>query len=265
MTFGLLGHQIGYSLSPVIHRLIAGKHFSYELFDIAPDDLEKAVIGELSVLSGFNVTIPYKQRIMQYCRDLDPLARKIGAVNTVQVRNGGWTGYNTDYLGFMQVIREHISDFLSLHPVLIGYGGVARAAVFGLETLGFHTVSVLGGESSRERADFIRAVTPQSSLQILEAFPDKNRLWINCTPVGSLKSPHIPENYILFNNGDILYDLNYAPSPTHLEELAAREGIRTLNGMRMLVCQAIEAQKIWRGNAKAEDIDIDAIIRSIRR
>ncbi|MCK4813089.1 MAG: shikimate dehydrogenase [Candidatus Marinimicrobia bacterium] len=265
MTFGLLGHQIAYSLSPIIHNMIAREHIDYRLFDISPDKLDKAVFGILSRLSGFNVTIPYKQRIMQYCQEFDPVAKKIGAVNTIHIKKAAWIGYNTDYLGFMRVIKKNIPDYLSYHPVILGYGGVARAVIFGLETLGFHAVSVYGGKQQQERETFIEAISPLLRMQVLDILPDIPRLWINCTPVGSVKIPDIPEEFIKFRPDDMLYDLNYAPYPTYLEQAANKQDILTINGIQMLIYQAIESQSIWMEKDAATDVDIDTIIHSINQ
>jgi shikimate dehydrogenase len=264
MTYGLLGYKIAYSLSPVIHKLIACADIDYRLFDCPPEKLENMLSGKMSALSGFNVTIPYKERIMQYCNTLDPTAKKIGAVNTVKIEDGLKTGYNTDYLGFMRVIKENIPDYLSYHPIILGYGGAARAVIFGLESLGFFSVSVLGGEDARERASFTTSVAPLLRMQILNVVPGIPRLWINCTPVGSVKIPDIPDDYITLGADDMLCDLNYSPCPTHLEKIAQGKGLKTMNGMQMLIYQALEAQKIWMGDDAPSEVNIQAIKQAVK-
>jgi shikimate dehydrogenase len=264
MTYGLLGYKIGYSLSPVIHKLIACADLDYHLFDYAPEELESALSGPMAGLSGFNVTIPYKERIMQYCDILEESAEKIGAVNTIDIKDGLRTGYNTDYTGFIRVIKENIPDYLSYHPMILGYGGAARAVIFALETLGFFSASVLGGENKHDRKTFTCAVAPLLRLQVSDMNPDIPRLWINCTPVGSVKVPEVPVDFIKFGKEDILCDLNYSPCPTHLEQIAQKMGIKTINGLQMLIYQAVGAQKIWMGEDAPSEVNIQAIKQAIK-
>ncbi len=245
MKFALLGYNIAYSLSPIIHELISQFSMDYNIIDLAPQNLEKEIPKIFSELSGFNVTIPYKQSIMDYCKTLDPVAEKIGAVNTVAIRNGIWKGYNTDYLGFIRSVKENIPNYFSYHPVIVGYGGVARAVALGFEKLGFNAITVRGGEFKSERDEFIRSMNSILDIKVFDFLPEIPRLWINCTPVGGAKIPHIPRDFIDFGPRDFIFDLNYTPCPTHLELKAKDQSVSTINGMKMLVYQAIEAQKIW--------------------
>ncbi len=263
MKFALLGYNIAYSLSPIIHELISQSPIDYTIIDLAPENLDKEIPMLFSDLSGFNVTIPHKQAIMDHCKALDPIAKKIGAVNTVDIRNGLWKGYNTDYLGFIRSIKENIPDYISYHPVIIGYGGVARAVAFGLEKLGFKAITVQGGELRSERDEFIHSMRSTLNINVFDLLPEMPRLWINCTPIGGAKIPEIPENFIDLNIRDYLFDLNYTPYPTHLELKAKEQGVSTLNGLKMLIYQAIEAQKIWFGDEYNTAVDVNSIIHSI--
>ena len=264
MKFGLLGHQIAYSLSPVIHELIRPGRMAYEILDLPPEELKTAKTGRLSEMNGFNVTIPYKQEVMAFCDAMDPNALKIGAVNTVDIRNGMWKGYNTDFLGFLRTVREDIPNYLSYHPVMIGYGGVARAVLHALEILGFLAVTVQGGALQEERETFISQVrNTDLRMKIIDQVPRIPVMWINCTPVGGAKMPDVPENYITPSSGDVLFDLNYVPSPTHLERYAAARKVKTVNGLKMLVYQAVEAQKIWFPEEVFDDVDVMSIMHSL--
>ena len=263
MKFALLGYNIAYSLSPIIHELISQFPMDYNIIDLAPQNLKNEIPKMFSELSGFNVTIPHKQTIMDYCKTFDPVAKKIGAVNTVDIRNGIAKGYNTDYLGFIRSIKENIPDYISYHPVIVGYGGVARAVAFGLEKLGFKAISVHGGEFESERDEFIRSMHATLELNVFDLLPQMPRLWINCTPIGGAKIPDIPEDFIDFDKQDFLFDLNYAPCPTNLELKAKDLGLSTLNGMKMLIYQAIEAQKIWFGDKYFTSVDVNSINHSI--
>lgn len=263
MKFALIGHQISYSMSPVIHELISENSINYEIIDFSPEYLSKELPPELLELSGFNVTIPHKQSIMSYCKELAPAAQKIGAVNTVEVREGALIGYNTDYLGFTHSLKDSVKNYFDFHPVLLGYGGVARAVIFALQKMGFRTLSIVGGLDDSERATFINEMNTQSKMIIIEEIPDLPCLWINGTPMGGAKYPEVPKNYIPFRYGDILFDLNYTPYPTNLERYAQKKGIKTLNGLKMLVYQAVEAQKIWFKDRNFSKVDVNSIVHSL--
>lgn len=263
MKFALLGHNIAYSLSPFIHKMIGASDLEYDILDLSESQLDAELKRKLNDYSGFNVTIPHKQHIMAFCSKIDPVAEKIGAVNTVDIRDGRWKGYNTDYLGFIKTLKADCPDYLSYHPVLVGYGGVARAAVFGLEALGFTACTVTGGEIDSERDTFINDMRLSLSMNIHDEIPDIPLLWINCTPVGGAKIKDIPSDFMTFRRDDFLFDLNYTPYPTHLEISARTQGVRTINGLRMLVFQAIEAEKIWHDGDDDLMCDADIIIDTI--
>ena len=263
MIYGLLGHKINYSLSPIIHKMINTSGIEYKILDLSPEELKDKLPSIVNDFSGFNVTIPHKQQIMNMCDEVDPLAAKIGAVNTVDINKGKWTGYNTDYLGFIETVKLHIPNFLTYHPVIVGYGGVARAVIVALDELGFDACTVYGGAIASERQDFIDEMDSGLALNIMNELPSTPKLWVNCTPVGAAKNPDIPKGYIPYDLQDVLYDLNYAPCPTYLEKEAKKAGLKTVNGLQMLVSQAIEAQKIWvKGKIKLQ-CDLERIIHSI--
>ena len=263
MNYGLIGHNIAYSLSPVIHEMISQSPINYKIIDISPEELKTGIPDILHELSGFNVTIPHKQHIMQYCKKLHPAAEKIGAVNTVNIVHGEWYGYNTDYLGFISTLKANIPNYFNYHPVIIGYGGVARAVLFALAEMGFRYISIFGGEIEAERKVFINEVSRTIDMDLIEFIPPIPKLWINCTPVGGVKIPKVPEGFIDISVKDYLYDLNYTPYPTHLEIFAKKKGAKTMNGLKMLVSQAVEAQNIWFAGERRKEVDINSIIHSI--
>ncbi|MEA1986134.1 MAG: shikimate dehydrogenase, partial [Candidatus Marinimicrobia bacterium] len=138
--FGLLGENISYTRSPILHNLIGKQkniNFNYEIFDIRKKKLDKFMNSEAQKLDGFNITIPYKEKVIPYLEKIDSAAKKIGAINTIKVIDGKFYAFNTDILGFMKTVQSQISEYQKYFPVLIGYGGVSKAVIFGLEELGF--------------------------------------------------------------------------------------------------------------------------------
>jgi shikimate dehydrogenase len=251
-------------MSPLIHSMIASVPLNYELFDIAPDMLEMKVNNELTQLTGFNVTIPYKKSILNYCHEFDSAVLRLGAANTISIRGTKHLkAYNTDYPAFIRVVHRYIPDYLSYHPVIMGYGGVARAAVFGLENLNYVCISLINGKFDHERRAFLDEIRHEVKLQILDNIPDSPRLWINCTPAGNINNPKLPRVCSRMREGDFLFDLNYMPRPTYLQQFAEEKGLKHINGMRMLIFQAIEAQKIWLGKSVMDEREIDTILHKI--
>lgn len=250
MKYGLLGHEISYSLSPLIHTTLSS-HINYELYDLSVEDLKQGRPEVLKELAGFNITIPHKQLIMAHCDSIHPLAEKIGAVNTVKISQGKWIGYNTDYSGFMRALKEGLPAYMDTKPVVVGYGGAARAILMALEELGFKQAVVCGGVSEADRREFIADMQTVLHMKLTDTQPKDKRLWINCTPVGSERIPEIYNGFMDLKMGDQLFDLNYKPYPTFLQQKARKLGIPDSNGIFMLIYQAVDAQKIW--------FDVDSI------
>ena len=134
LKYAILGHSIGYSLSPLIHNTafrLKNINARYDIVDFPPENfIEQISQLKKADYNGFNVTIPYKSRIMEYLDVIDPEAEFIGAVNTIHVNNGRWCGYNTDVAGFLSPLKT-ISKKLTT-CVILGNGGAARAVLYGL-------------------------------------------------------------------------------------------------------------------------------------
>src|SRR5699024_7369883 len=147
--FGLLGYPAKHSLSPWIHEQFlqkAGLDGEYSIMEVAPESFA-AQIKHLkgSELHGFNVTVPYKQKIISYLDKLDELAGKMGAVNTVVNQNGKWIGYNTDGIGYLRSLANRFSSLLEekkQHILLIGAGGAARGIYYALTKAEFPSIDI---------------------------------------------------------------------------------------------------------------------------
>lgn len=244
MKYGLLGQHISYSLSPLIHTVLS-PHINYELYDLSEDDFRQGRPEALKELAGFNITIPHKQLIMAHCDSIHPLAEKIGAVNTVKITDGKWLGYNTDYSGFMRALKDGLPAYKDANPIVVGYGGAARAILMALEELGFKQAVVCGGVNDKERNKFTADMQSVLKMKLSDEQPNESRLWINCTPVGSERIPVVHKGFMDLKMGDQLFDLNYKPYPTFLQKKAQMLGIPNSNGIFMLIHQAVDAQKIW--------------------
>ena len=269
--FGLIGHPLGHSLSPQIHtRLfeLSGETVDYQLYDIAPEEL-KDNFDFLNTLDGFNITIPHKVAIMDYCSSLSEGAQRYSSVNCVA--NPEKTGYNTDVMGFTKSI-EMMGASLCSNVLLIGCGGVGRmmaieAAING----GKLTIAAL--RSDKELADKvvedIRAQKSDADVNVVlingnalsaedfgGSIPEIDLL-VNATPVGmSPKTDRMPCAPEVLDGVKYVFDAIYNPKETLLAKTAREKGAKAMTGMAMLVLQAVAAHEIWDdATYKKEDID----------
>lgn len=245
MKFGLIGYPLGHSFSkPYFEARFQQEHyegFSYDNY--ALDHVSKISDALRSDVFGFNVTIPYKSAVIQYLNDIDATAWAIGAVNTL-VRTGrySWKGYNTDWLGF----RDTIKNWIGEHPMprkalILGTGGASKAIRFALSALGISSSTV----SSQGNGDFTYDGLNRDLIR-------DHYLIINATPVGMLpeteRAPTIP--YDALTGDHWLFDVIYNPANTLFLAHGKHMGAQTKNGLEMLHLQAEHAWSIWKSYGK---------------
>ncbi|MCK5126745.1 MAG: shikimate dehydrogenase [candidate division Zixibacteria bacterium] len=255
--FGLLGERVGYSLSPeIFDRIFCSDKVegTFSVFDISGAEL-KSRMSELRQLDGFSVTIPHKERIIPYLDVIDDTAKKIGAVNSVAVKNGQLHGFNTDITGSIYPLIERrlqIKDVL-----IIGYGGAARAVIMGiLENFNDCSITVTGRNyltADGLTKDVIKsnmiATNRLKSIEISQLNDQSYDVAVNCTPVGNVNyigEMPVPETYHL-SQIQLCYDLNYKPVRTKFLECGIEAGCEVLNGVPMLIRQALESYSLWSG------------------
>ena len=273
--FGLIGHPLGHSLSPQIHtRLfeLSGETVDYQLYDIAPEEL-KDKFEFLSTLDGFNITIPHKVGIIDYCDRLSEGAERYQSVNCLM--NGAEkVGYNTDVLGFTKSIGM-LGASLASNVLLIGCGGVGR--MMAIETaLSGGNLTIAALPSDKPLADKvveeIKAKKPDAAVNIViingngldvsdfgGAMP-KIDLLVNACPVGMFpKTDRMPCTPAVLEGVKFVFDAIYNPNVTLLAKTAREKGAKAMTGMAMLVLQAVAAHEIW-DNAIYNKEDIDKLI-----
>ena len=138
MKCGLLGRKLGHSYSPQIHSLLAD--YTYDLFEKEPEELEGFLHSE--AFTGINVTVPYKQAVIPYLDELTPLAEKLGAVNTIVLKNGKLIGHNTDYFGFRYMLSQLSVDLRDKKALVLGSGGASKTVCAVLQDLGCQAVII---------------------------------------------------------------------------------------------------------------------------
>ena len=247
--YGVLGYPVKHSLSPRMQNA-AFSHLKinaeYRLFEIRPQDLKGFIEGlSLNGIYGLNVTIPYKQRILDFVRlDSELLyLRDIGAINTI-VREGNLLrGFNTDIGGFQRHLEEEGIDPSAKKIAVLGAGGAARAVVYALARLQAAEISVFDVDTDKAKnlVGFLHKLFPGLKVSYTEnskglEINNKDML-INCTPIGMKE-----EDPLLIEEGSLhsdlfVYDLVYIPAETRLLKAAKRIGAKTLNGLGMLLYQ----------------------------
>lgn len=260
--FGLIGYPLGHSLSAVIHKAgfkSLGIEASYEILETPPEELvDRVKFFKRNDYDGFNVTIPLKLPISLFVQEVDKYADIAGAVNTVKINSDKtFKGYNTDAMGFKKAIPQNL-DFSGANVALLGTGGASRAAVLALSELGVKYIGVYTRNipNAMDYMAYMRRKFPQiefESHQIdLVRDLSKYQLLVNTTPIGMLgrsadKTP-IEENVLrTMPANSTVYDVIYNPKKTILLKLAEKLGYNTINGLDMLVYQAVAAQEIWFG------------------
>ncbi|WP_110111413.1 shikimate dehydrogenase [Bacillus sp. CGMCC 1.16541] len=276
--YGLVGYPVGHSLSPIMHndafqRLNVEGY--YHPFQIEPTQFQKAIEGLKAIeIAGFNVTIPYKVKIMSFLDEIDPLAKAIGAVNTVVNENGRYIGYNTDGRGYVASLVQ-VLDYDSLankRIVIIGAGGAAKAIFYTLAVHHERPAEISICNRTVEKAEHLIHHCPTSitsyALSVKEAEEqlDKFDIVINTTSVGMYpKTDDMPLNIDLLRSQAIVSDIIYNPFETKLLASAREKGAKTHNGIGMFVLQGALAFEKWTGTFPNQQAMEDIVVKSLRK
>jgi 3-dehydroquinate dehydratase/shikimate dehydrogenase len=261
-VFGVIADPVQHSISPAVHnRALQARRIDavYLPFLVPPLQLKDFFVlaGKLPV-NGFSVTIPNKQRVIRYLDSVDPLAKRIGAVNTVWRKAGKWRGANTDAAGVRVPLQKRLK--LGKASVLVaGNGGAARSAVFTLADAGAK-VFVTGRNPDRVRA-LAKACggTPVLAEHALDAHYDA---FVHATPLGMW--PDTERTYFAERiPADVVFDLVYNPHETLLLRLAREQGCEVIHGLEMFVEQASEQFQLFTGVAAPRQVMERAAVEAL--
>ena len=246
MDCGLLGRVLGHSYSPEIHKKLGS--YAYRLYEVEPENLEDFL--KEGRFSGLNVTIPYKKAVIPYLQELTPIAKRLGAVNTiVRKSDGSLLGHNTDYFGFLTMVRHSKLEVAGKKALVLGSGGASNMAVAALRDLGAQVVVI-----SRKGENTYENLSRHADASVI----------VNATPVGMY--PQVGVSHVdlsLFNRLEGVLDLIYNPARTRILLDAEAKGCRVENGLLMLVAQAWESAQ-WFTGQKLEEKQIFSIHRQMR-
>ena len=261
-VYGVIADPVAHSKSPVIHN----RGFQACRFDAVylPFLVDPTHLGDWMTfaaklpVAGFSVTIPHKRKIIRHLDAVDPLARRIGAVNTVWRKAGKWRGTNTDVVGVLKPLSRHLR--LPKASVLIaGYGGAARAAAIALHDAQAR-VTITGRNMAE--AQLLARAAGGEAVSLKEARTRHFDALIHATPLGMI--PKV--NDCLFNDNipaGLVFDMVYNPAETVLLKIAKQQGCLTIPGAEMLLEQAIAQFEIWTGESAPRNVMREALDQSI--
>jgi len=251
----VIGHPIAHSRSPLIHGTWLAEHKidgTYEAIDVAPADLpaffERLRSGEFA---GGNVTIPHKEAVFALCDEVDPLARTIGAVNTLVARDGKVFGTNTDYLGFLGNLDAEAPGWSDgpNDAIVIGAGGAARAILVALRRRNGGKVHVLNRTLANAQAlvEEIDGPFEAHGFEDFAALAAHTGLVVNTSSIGMHGTRFDWLDMSLLPKNSLVTDIVYTPLVTPLLEDAAAHGLQTVDGLGMLLHQAAPGFSAWFG------------------
>lgn len=254
--YAVIGHPIGHTMSPFIHTKLfelAGVDAVYTKLDVAPDSLGYEYDHILSKLSGYNITIPHKQSIIQYLDEIDEKANMYGSVNTVSNRDYTSKGYTTDPDGFLKAL-DAAKISLAGRVVILGCGGVARTMAYEVVLKNIPLLFAVRAEDieiAKALCEEIRGtvIGSQPSYCLISELEGDIDVLINATPIGMFpKVENQPVSDEVIAKCKNVFDAVYNPLETVLIQKAKANGSTAVGGMSMLVWQAVVSHEIWDGS-----------------
>lgn len=257
--YGLIGEKLSHSLSPKIHNTLFKAleiEGAYKLFEVEKENLGKVVDSiRLLKIKGVNVTIPYKQDVMKYLDFISDEAKKIGAVNTIYLKDNKLYGYNTDYYGFGTILNNNNISVKDNIAMVLGNGGAAKAVITYLLDNGIKKIYLV----SRKKNNNSDYDDERIEYKTYEEISDlKGDILINTTPLGmypNTDATPVKEDIII--NFNSLVDIIYNPKETEFLKIGKVLNKKICGGIEMLVGQAIKAEEIWQGHTLNDEVTKD--------
>lgn len=270
----LIGYPIGHSVSPQMHNAAfthLNLNFCYTAFEVKSADLPSAIYGARAFnVRGLNVTVPHKVAVIPLLDEIDLIAKRINAVNTILNMDGKLKGYNTDGIGALEAIGEESMKDKAV--VILGAGGASRAIAATLQ--GVCRQIIILNRSTQKAVSLAKELEKNSQSTILGLPLSKENIQntlnqsdvlINTTTVGMY--PNISETLIdkrYINSGMTVFDIIYNPFETQLLKDAKSQGAHTIGGLDMLVHQGAASSKIWTGIDPPVNVMKEAAIRALK-
>jgi len=276
--FALLGEPLGHSLSPTLHKAIYRQleidDASYRAIELPQERLKSFFSGfRVGGFDGVNVTIPHKADVISLLDEVDSKAKVLNAVNCVNRTGNKLTGYNTDILGFAYTLRQNDVEVEGQNFLVVGAGGSAQAVGAVLAEGEAKSVQIINRtpERAEQLRDTIHAINQSVDVTILADAADDSvaqqaQCIVNTTSLGM--SPDVGDSPLakgFFDDTKTVVDLIYNPQQTEFLKLAEKQGARTVNGIQMLVAQAVYSVEIWMGGNIVAHVDMNALVRDLEK
>lgn len=232
MEYGLLGEHLPHSFSKIIHEKIG--LYNYELKELSPNSFEEFMKNKQ--FKGVNVTIPYKQKVMDYCDYIDDKAKEIGAVNTVVNKDGKLYGYNTDFYGLKLLCVNNSIEFNNKKVLILGNGGTSKTAMAVAKDMGAKHILIAHYKTAENIVSYDDVIKYHTDVDFI----------INTTPVGMFpKNDGVIIDLLPFKNLSAVIDVIYNPINTNIVLQAKSMGIKAVGGLYMLVAQAVKSADLF--------------------
>lgn len=255
---GLIGNPVGHSISPLIHNTLAEMchvDMAYVTFQVEKNQVKEAATGAYALnILGLNVTVPHKQKVLDSLVDVDPLAKAIGAVNTLVRTEDGFKGYNTDILGLQRELEDEGISLAGQKVIILGAGGASRAIAFLCAKEGAAVVYLLNRTvvKAQQIADdvnlyFNKECVVPLAIDAYDKIPGDGYVTIQTSSVGLYPNcdQAVIEDETFYKKVEVGVDIIYNPVKTKFMELVEHQGKSAYNGLKMLLYQGISAFELW--------------------
>lgn len=274
---GLIGNPVGHSVSPAIHNNLAqltGKDMVYTTFKVEKGDVASAVRGAYSLnILGLNVTVPHKSEVIDSLVDIDPLAKAIGAVNTLVRVDGGFKGYNTDIFGLARELEDEGIELADSKVIILGAGGAARAITFLCSSKGAKKIYLLN-RSVDKAQDIAHAVNTHfhnekvipMNIADYADIPGDDYIVIQTTSVGLHPNDEavVIDDEAFYKKAAVGVDIIYNPAKTKFMKLIKAQGKNAYNGLKMLLYQGVSAYELW-NDCKITKEEADEVYKCLQK
>lgn len=270
-TCGLIGNPVEHTMSPAIHNTLAenlGENLVYVPFHVPTGHVKEAVEGAFALnLLGCNVTVPYKSDVIPYLKEIDPLAKRIGAVNTLVRTDMGFKGYNTDMPGLYRAMLSDGVEIAGESVLILGAGGVARAVAVLLAEKNAKEIIILNRtlEKATKIADEVNGyvghvLVKAMRLEDYAALPGEKYLAIQATNIGMFPNVNdvVIEDKAFYKKIHTGYDLIFNPIETKFMRLVKEAGGNAYHGLKMLLYQGIVAYELWTDAEISDELTAEA-------
>ena len=244
----VIGNPIDHSLSPELHNHWIKQNNIDAIYNkkkLNDDEIENLILNiKKQIISGVNVTVPFKKAVIPYLDELSDEAKKTQSVNTIYLKNQKVVGHNTDIMGFEKAIKKINTDFSGKKIFILGAGGVVPSLIYA--SMKMKSSEIFVSNRTKENAEKIKKIFNNIKLINWGDIPDFDII-INATSLGLNQDDKLNLNFSKIKKNKLFYDVIYNPTETHFLNIGKKLGNKCENGKLMFIYQALEAFELWHG------------------